>query len=87
MQDMLPNARARVFSMHFRLAAPLSASSHESAATTLNHYAGLFPTYLDDIASRLDARLTIASHGASSDAEPSPTKAPTRTSQHQSAGT
>jgi hypothetical protein len=31
--------------------------------------------------------LTIASHGASSDAEPSPTKAPTRTSQHQSAGT
>src|SRR5271155_4749078 len=36
---------------------------HESAATTLNHYAGLFPTDLDDIASRLDAaaRLTIAS--------------------------
>ena len=47
----------------------------------------LFPTDLDDIASRLDARLTIASHGASSDAEPSPTKAPTRTSQRQSAGT
>ena len=47
----------------------------------------LFPTDLDDIASRLDARLTIASHGASSDAEPSPTKAPTRTSQHQSTGT
>ena len=44
----------------------------------------LFPTDLDDIASRLDAaaRLTIASHGASSDAKPSPTKAPTRTSQH-----
>jgi integrase len=60
---------------------------HESAATTLNHYAGLFPTDLDDIASRLDARLTIASHGASSGAEPSPTKAPTRTSRHQSAGT
>ena len=36
---------------------------------------------------RIDARLTIASHGASSDAKPSPTKAPTRTSQHQSAGT
>jgi hypothetical protein len=53
------------------------------------HYAGLFPTDLDGIASRLDAaaRLTIASHGASSDAKPSPTKAPTRTSQHQSAGT
>jgi len=65
----------------------LSASSHESAATTLNQDAGLFPTDLDDIASRLDARLTIASHGASSDAKPSPTKAPTRTSQHQSAGT
>jgi hypothetical protein len=60
---------------------------HESAATTLNHYAGLFPTDLDDIASRLDGRLTIASHGASSDAELSPTTAPTRTSQHQSTGT
>src|SRR5271156_3163359 len=54
-----------------------------------HHYAGLFPTDLSDIASRLDAaaRVTIASHGASSDAEPSPTIAPTRTSQHQSAGT
>ena len=28
---------------------------HESAATTLNHYAGLFPTDLDDIASLLNA--------------------------------
>jgi integrase len=28
---------------------------HESAATTLNHYAGLFPTDLDDVAHRLDA--------------------------------
>jgi integrase len=28
---------------------------HESAATTLNHYAGLFPTDLDDVATRLDA--------------------------------
>ena len=28
---------------------------HESAATTLNHYAGLFPTDLDDVAVRLDA--------------------------------
>jgi integrase len=28
---------------------------HESAATTLNHYAGLFPTDLDDVAKRLDA--------------------------------
>jgi integrase len=27
---------------------------HESAATTLNHYAGLFPTDLDDVAVRLD---------------------------------
>jgi len=60
---------------------------HESAATTLNQDAGLFPTDLDDIASRLDARLTIASHGGSSDAKPSPTKAPTSTSQDQSACT
>jgi len=28
---------------------------HESAATTLNHYAGLFPSDLDDVAHRLDA--------------------------------
>jgi hypothetical protein len=28
---------------------------HESAATTLNHYAGLFPTDLADVAIRLDA--------------------------------
>jgi hypothetical protein len=50
---------------------------------------GSFPTDLDGIASRLDAaaRLTIASHGASSDAKPSPTTAPTRTNQDQSAGT
>jgi len=49
---------------------------HESAATTLNHYAGLFPTDLHDIASRLNAaaRLTIASQRASSDAKQSPTK-------------
>ena len=49
---------------------------HESAATTLNHYAGLFPTDLDDVASRLDAaaRLTIASQHESSDAKQSPTK-------------
>ena len=49
---------------------------HESPATTLNHYAGLFPTDLDDIASRLDAaaRLTIARQRESSDAKQSPTK-------------
>jgi integrase len=49
---------------------------HESAATTLNHYAGLFPTDLADIASRLDAaaRLTIAGQRESSDAKQSPTK-------------
>jgi integrase len=49
---------------------------HESAATTLNHYAGLFPTDLDDIASRLNAaaRLTIASQRESSGAKQSPTK-------------
>ncbi len=35
---------------------------HESAATTLNHYAAFFPTDLDDVASRLNAaaRLTLA---------------------------
>jgi len=33
---------------------PLSASSHESTATTLNRYARRFPTDLDDIPSRLD---------------------------------
>lgn len=49
---------------------------HESAATTLNHYAGLFPTDLDDIASRLNAaaQVTIAGQGESSDAKQSPTK-------------
>jgi hypothetical protein len=63
--------------------------SHESAAPTLNHYARLFPSDLDDIASRLNsaARLTIASQAASSDVKPSPTKAPTRTSRDQSADT
>jgi hypothetical protein len=73
---MRPTLESRVFGIVVGLAVPLSASSHESAATTLNHDAGLFPTDLDDIASRLDAaaRLTIASHGASSDAKQSPTK-------------
>ncbi len=49
---------------------------HESAATTLNHYAGLFPTDLDDMASRLDAaaRLTIANQRQPSGANQSPTK-------------
>jgi integrase len=32
---------------------------HESAATTLNHYAGLFPSDLDDVARRLDAAARI----------------------------
>ena len=55
---------------------------HESAATTLNHYAGLLPTDLEDVASRLNAgaRLTIASRCESFDAKKSPTTAPTRTS-------
>jgi hypothetical protein len=49
---------------------------HESAATTLNHYAGLFPTDLDDIASRLNvaALLTTAGQREPSDAKQSPTK-------------
>jgi Phage integrase family len=61
---------------------------HESAATTLNHYAGLFPTDLHDIASRLNAaaRLTIASQRASSDAKFTD-QAPTRRSQDQQVNT
>lgn len=48
---------------------------HESAATTLNHYAGLFPSDLDDVAERLDAaaRRTIAKHPAPFDATEAPT--------------
>jgi len=49
---------------------------HESAATTLNHYAGLFPTDLDDVARRLDAaaRQTIANQPTPSDTSEAPTK-------------
>jgi integrase len=49
---------------------------HESAATTLNHYAGLFPTELEDVAARLDsaARETIQDLSAPSGASESPTK-------------
>lgn len=37
---------------------------HESAATTLNHYAGLFPSDLDDVANRLDAAAReVIEHG------------------------
>ncbi|MBV5246929.1 site-specific integrase [Mycolicibacterium sp. PAM1] len=35
---------------------------HESAATTLNHYAGLFPSDLDDVAQRLDAAARRVQH-------------------------
>ena len=49
---------------------------HESAATTLNHYAGLFPTDLNDVADRLDsaARQTIAQQSVPPDAKEAPTK-------------
>ncbi|MDI3312927.1 MAG: site-specific integrase [Mycobacterium sp.] len=49
---------------------------HESAATTLNHYAGFFPTDLYDVASRLNAaaRRTIASQSVSIDSNETPTK-------------
>lgn len=49
---------------------------HESAATTLNHYAGLFPTELEDVAARLDvaARETIRDLSVSSDTNEPPTK-------------
>jgi integrase len=48
---------------------------HESAATTLNHYAGLFPTDLDDVARRLDAaaRHTLADQPTPSDTSEPPT--------------
>ena len=48
---------------------------HESAATTLNHYAGLFPSDLDDVAQRLDAaaRKTIGKHSAPCDTKEAPT--------------
>ena len=59
---------------------------HESAATTLNHYAGLFPTDLDDIASRLDAaaRLTIAGQRRPSDAKQTPTRHRPNKTEHES---
>lgn len=38
---------------------------HESAATTLNHYAGLFPSDLDDVAQRLDAAAQRVQQGVS----------------------
>lgn len=49
---------------------------HESAATTLNHYAGLFPSDLDDVAERLDAgaRRAIANQAAPSGAKQAPTE-------------
>jgi integrase len=49
---------------------------HESAATTLNHYAGLFPSDLDDVAHRLDAaaRQAIERHLHSSGVTEAPTK-------------
>ncbi|MCH9732226.1 MAG: site-specific integrase [Actinomycetia bacterium] len=48
---------------------------HESAATTLNHYAGLFPSDLDDVAQRLDAaaRKTIGKQSAPSGTTEAPT--------------
>lgn len=49
---------------------------HESAATTLNHYAGLFPSDLDDVAARLDqaARLTTSKQSAPADTTEAPTE-------------
>ncbi|WP_231991911.1 site-specific integrase [Mycobacterium sp. ACS4331] len=48
---------------------------HESAATTLNHYAALFPSDLDDVAKRLDtaARKTITRHLVPSNTKQAPT--------------
>jgi integrase len=49
---------------------------HESAATTLNHYAGFFPTDLDDVAWRLNraARLTIGDQRSRSETKEAPTE-------------
>lgn len=49
---------------------------HESAATTLHHYAGLFPSDLYDVADRLDrsARETIAQQSARPDTDEPPTE-------------
>jgi hypothetical protein len=51
---------------------------HESAATTLNQYAGLFPTDLDDVADRLDATLDrrLRTKGVSRHYESTPTTDP-----------
>jgi integrase len=49
---------------------------HESTATTLKHYAGLFPTDLNDVADRLDlaARQTIAQQSAGPATKEAPAK-------------
>jgi hypothetical protein len=70
----------------FEVAADLH--GHESAAT-LNLLRGSVRQIWTTPAFRLNAaaRLTIASHGVPSDTKQSPTTAPTRTSQDQSADT
>ncbi|MGB3230623.1 MAG: site-specific integrase [Mycobacterium sp.] len=45
---------------------------HESAATTLNHYAGLFPSDLDDVARRLDDAARRVHAGAAAPEEDEP---------------
>lgn len=45
---------------------------HESAATTLNHYAGLFPSDLDDVAVRLDDAARRVHSGAEAPEEDEP---------------
>lgn len=57
--DITPhNLRDTAASLAIRAGASVVAVArllgHESAATTLNHYAGLFPSDLDDVAHRLD---------------------------------
>ena len=70
--DITPhNLRDTAASLAIRAGASVVAVArllgHESAATTLNHYAGLFPSDLDDVATRLDAavrELSAAQTGA-----------------------
>ncbi|MCH9701920.1 MAG: site-specific integrase, partial [Actinomycetia bacterium] len=74
------NLRDTAASLAIRAGASVVAVSrllgHESAATTLNHYAGLFPTELDDVAALLDtaARKTLENLSVPVDTNISPTE-------------
>ena len=57
---------------------------HDSAATTPNHYAGLFPSDLDDVANRLDAAARKAiEHGRATAADQTTPETKTTTRHHR----